>query len=59
MIGTIITVFACDVVSFATIQTVKSKVITPQLKRAVELRVVAAQHAAREYANTVAKRYVR
>lgn len=61
--ATIATVFACDVVSFTVIQTCKSHVAkhidVNRVVRSAELRVVAAQHAVRQYKDVIAKRYVK
>lgn len=60
--ATIATVFACDVVSFTVISTVKhyaSKLDPKRVVRSAELHVVAAQHAVRQYKDVIAKRYVK
>lgn len=62
MIGTIITVFACDVVSFTTIQTAKkyaSKVDPKRVVNTLERHVIAAENAVRTYKQVIAKRSIR
>ena len=62
MIGTIITVFMCDVASFTTMQTAKRYVPKPDLSKvrsALAVRTIAAQHAMREYRDVVSKQRIR
>jgi hypothetical protein len=62
MIGTIITVFACDVVSFSVITTTKhyAKQVDPRkLVNVAERHIVAAENAVRTYKDVLAKRYVK
>jgi hypothetical protein len=60
--ATIATVFACDVVSFTVIHTVKDRIkhVDPRkLVNVAERHVIAAQNAARVYKQVIAKRSIR